>query len=67
MENALINIDFENISEAQLLEIEEKAKEARKKSLDRRVAEIENWKKQQEVEFKITNNKVDILENENKT
>lgn len=53
MENNILNIDFESMSEQQLELIEEKSKEYRKKTLDRRVAELENWKKQAMTEIKL--------------
>lgn len=58
MENKVINIDFGNYTEEELNLIEEKAKEYKKKSLDRRVAELENWKSQ-------TESRMRLLENEN--
>ena len=59
MENNVLNIDFENMSEDQLVLIEKKSKEYRKKTLDRRVAELEDWKKKEE-------SKVALLEQSNK-
>lgn len=53
MENRVINIDFENLTDLQIMEIEEKTREHKHKSLERRVVELENWKRQAKSEINI--------------
>jgi hypothetical protein len=73
MENINIENFLEEADETQLTELIEKANQKKRKSLDRRVAELENWKKQIGVEIKILRNdntelkgKYDNLKNKNK-
>jgi chromosome segregation ATPase len=56
MESLRENIDFDKVlmrmSPEEIVEWEEKARSYKQKSLDRRVAELENWKKQATTEIK---------------
>jgi hypothetical protein len=65
MENKVLNIDFENMNEEQLLEIQEKAKNQRQKSLDRRVIELENWRIQADSKINVLNNNYKNLQEDN--
>lgn len=62
MENKMIKIDFENCTPDELQRIQEEVRLQQQKKLDRRVAEIENWKKQKDSEDKIKDEKLQEAE-----
>jgi chromosome segregation ATPase len=53
MENKVINLEFDSMNDEEMELIIQKAQEYKRKSLDKRVAELENWRKQAKSEIEV--------------
>lgn len=62
MDNKIIKIDFENLTEVELERVQQEISLQKQKILDKRVREIENWRKQKDAEDKIKDEKLNEAE-----